>query len=168
VNAVRAHVWRRETVRLPFVGAGDKQTRESAIEQFASWVLQGPLRLLAEEITDAEKTRERHRALVSLITDAAEFAIKLFCNDAHFILHGLEKSGLYKHIREDKSSLSTTLTAHHSHRLGDEDDRLDDRPPVILIEPALVMCRGANLDVEIPDELIVQPGVAVIEDREAN
>jgi hypothetical protein len=164
VNAVRAHEWRRETVRLLFVEVCDKQTRESAIEQFASWILQGPLRFLAEEITDAEKTCERHRALVSLITDAAEFAIKLFCNEAHFILHGLEKSGLYKHIREDKPSLSTTLTAHHSHRLGDEDDRLDGRPPVILIEPALVMCPGANLRLEIP-ELIVQPGVAVIEDR---
>jgi hypothetical protein len=156
----------------PFVGSCDKQTLESATEQFASWVLQGPLRLLANEITDAEEIDKRHKDLVSLLTDAAEMAIKLFCEDRYFILRGLEKSGLHKNIKlrelETCLSFSTTLMAHSSHRLGDEDDILDGRPPVILIQPALIASRGANSDSRLSNERIIFPGLALIEDREAN
>jgi hypothetical protein len=183
-----AHLWRCETVRLPllnaprwvndistplenpYVGPCDKQTLESATEQFASWVLQGPLRLLAKEITDAEEIDKRHRSLVLLLTDAAELAIELFCADRYFILHGLDKFGLHKNIKQDRTYglFTTTLTAHPSHVIEDGDDRLDGRPPVILIQPALVTCPGANSDPRLCHEQIIHPGLAVIEDREAN
>ena len=153
----------------PFVGPCDKQTLESATEQFASWVVQGPLRLLENEITDAKEIDERHEALVSLLTNAAEMAIGLFCEDRHFILHGLEKSGLHKNIREIWFRFSSTLMAHSSNGLGDKDDRLDGQPPVILIQPALIARRGANSDPRLSNaEVIIHPGLALIEDREAN
>ena len=193
MNPIAAHLWRCETLRLPLLNSGsfkhvlmndhyalpldntpisglcDKQTLESATEQFASWVLQGPLRLLANEITDAKEIDKRHKDLVSLLTTAAELATKLFCEDRYFILHGLEKSGLHKNIIEIWFRVSTTLMAHSSHGLGYKDDRLDGRPPVILIQPALIARRGGNSDPRLSNaEVIIRPGLALIEDREAN
>ena len=45
---------------MPFVGACGERMPDSAIEPLASWVLQGPLGLLAREITDPKRIRERH------------------------------------------------------------------------------------------------------------
>lgn len=162
MDAIRAHRWRCETVRLQLanrVGACDEQTRKSAIERFASWVLQGPLGLLAREITDAEEIRERHQVLVWILTDAAELTMKLFCSYSDFGLHGLEKPGT------STGDENTYIKAHQSHRPEEAGDRLKGRPPVILIQPALVMRRGADRDLQA-DELLLCPGLAMIEDRE--
>ena len=73
----------------------------------------------------------------------------------------------YKYVKDDRFPFSTTLTTLHL-QCADEDDRLDGRPPVILIQPALVMCRGAISDPRLADELIMKRGLALIEDRVAN
>ncbi|OXV11596.1 hypothetical protein Egran_00643 [Elaphomyces granulatus] len=169
VDAIKAHFWRCETVRLQLanrVGACDEQTRKSAIERFASWILQGPLGLLAREITDAEEIRERHQLLAWILTDAAELTMKLFCSYSDFGLHGLEKPAGPHHKRMASTGDGNIyIKAHQSHRLEEADDRLKSRPPVILIQPALVMRRGADRDLQV-DELLLCPGLAMIEDRD--
>jgi hypothetical protein len=144
---------------MPFVGACGERMPDSAIEPLASWVLQGPLGLLAREITDSKQIRERHMHLVRILAEAAGLAMTFFCSESYFDLHGLERLGLH-------DILSTTITADYSHHLGEDDTRLDGRPPVILIQPTLVLRCGANLDLANRDELVLYPGLAMIEDRE--
>jgi hypothetical protein len=123
------------------------------------------LGLLAREITDAEEIRERHQLLVWILTDAAELTVKLFCSYSDFGLHGLEKPGPHHKRMTSTGDGNIYIKAHQSHCLEEADDRLKSRPPVILIQPALVMRRGADRDLQA-DELLLCPGLAMIEVRE--
>lgn len=154
VNKSQAYVWRSETLRLlntaknresdssPSIKSRIEDMRKRMCETLSSNFLKGPVRLLIRPNLTNEELEKMKRGLNSIIFNAGEVSAHLWTQRMEINTIRLDK---YK----DFNIHDVVLTAHRLHQLDDDDHRLDGKPIIAVIQPAIVAWRvsdGENFD----------------------
>ncbi|EGC46820.1 conserved hypothetical protein [Histoplasma capsulatum var. duboisii H88] len=137
VHEAEAHVWRSQTLRI--LSAVTNPNTESrlarcirlAVDQRATSFLASPAALLLQHGPNLEIKDQCRRNLQELYHGAAELALSLWAQRTYM------KPCSQQNLPEFHLS-NPQLSAHRLHHLDEDDTRLDGKPIILFVQPAVL------------------------------
>ncbi|OAX80404.1 hypothetical protein ACJ72_05264 [Emergomyces africanus] len=137
VHEAEAHIWRSQTLRiLSTVTNPNTESRLArcirlAVDQRATSFLASPAALLLQRSPNLETKHQCMQKLQELYHGAAELALSLWVQRTYMKPCSLRKLSEF-HVSNPQ------LSAHRLHHLDEDDTRLDGKPILLFVQPAVL------------------------------